>query len=575
MGMKYYLFILYFSILGCTAQHEGDFSTSTKHNQLDSTRNVVDTIIQKNTIGDQKFNQVKQIIQQFIENKIPDKKYEVRGRILHSSEVLLNIYAQKLYTPLWLNGVNDTLVKVEQMLTFIDSVKYHGLNPNDYHIEQLKKLHNSIFSVGLKHASPLEFAHLDLLLTDAFLSLASHLYNGKFNPYSLKIQYGIQQGKPELLMDYKLFKMLAHDNINRFMTVFYPKAHGYIKMVEKAKQLDANLDKDFKISLSANYDFSKLFSDTIAMTQIAKKMKLLGYACVIDTFIHDSLARNAVIKKFQYHHGLNQDGEFGKRTFEALNTSIEDRLYQIYINMERIRWLPEKYDQFRVVVNIADYTMDLIDGMDTLLHMKTIIGRSVRETPVFSSKMTYLVFSPTWTVPPGILRKDILPAVAKDVNYLARKNMVVLNRSNEIINPDSIDWVKARRGSFPYIIRQQPGDHNALGRVKFMFPNKYSVYLHDTPSKSLFNRDERLFSSGCIRIEKPIDLAKALLNDSINWGDEQILESMALTEEKVVSLKRPVRVYIYYLTAWEGDHFRKDVYGRDQNKKHLFRIKYN
>lgn len=570
--MKYYVFILYFSILGCSAQQETEKNGVAAENNADSILYLSDTMTERELLDDSSFNEVKRIIQQFIENKIPDEKYEIRDRKLHSSEILPTIYAQKLFTPLWLNGASDTLKKVEQMLGFIKDIKYHGLNSKDYHCDQIETLYKNILLNGLDEVKTTDFAHLDLLLTDAFLMLSSHLYNGKYDPYSLEIQYGIQRGKPELALDYKLYKMLARDNVEEFMTVFYPKAHGYVQMVNKAKELDAKLKIDFTISLSPDYDFSKLNRDSLTLSQIGRKMNLLGYEFPLDTFVTDSLEREKIIKKFQFYHGLNQDGKFGRRTFEALNTPIEHRLYQLYINMERMRWLPEKYDEFRIVVNIADYSLDLIDEMDTVIHMKTIIGRSVRETPVFSSKMSYLVFSPTWTVPQGILRNDILPAVARDISYLSKKNMVVLNRSNEIVNPDSIDWKLARKGSFPYTIQQQPGDDNALGRVKFMFPNRYSVYLHDTPAKSLFDRDERLFSSGCIRIEQPFELAKILLNDSTQWGDEQIQNAMALDEELVVSLKRPVQVYIYYLTAWEGDHFRKDVYDRDKNKKRLFQI---
>jgi murein L,D-transpeptidase YcbB/YkuD len=530
----------------------------------------------KNALGianlpSEKVYEVKQVIQHFIESKEPGEKYHIDDRKLYSSEVLPRAYMENVFSPLWLTVQGDSLIKAAQMLQYMDEIEYHGFTKYDYHYTPIKTLYHKLAHKNNTEASAVDLAYLDIYLTDAFLLLSSHLYNGKYDPESMEIQYGIQRGKPELKLDHKLFKMLSYDEVNDFMPIFYPKSHGYENMVAKAKSLKDKINKDFTISLPRNYDFGSIFKDTIMRARILEKLYLLEYikdSSVIATI--DSTDFSTVIKMFQFNHGLNCDGEIGAHTFEAINTPLKDRLYQLYVNMERLRWLPEKENEYRVVVNIADYTMDLLDGRDTLIHMRTIVGRNFRRTPVFDAKMTYLVFSPTWTVPPGILRNDVLPAVAKDVGYLAKNNMIIIDRSGSTVSPSAIDWQKARTGSFPYTIRQQPGDNNALGRVKFMFPNRHSVYLHDTPAKNLFERDERMFSSGCIRIEKPFELARILLNDSLNWGNEQIRAAMSRNTEQTVVLRRPVNVYIYYLTAWGGDHFRKDVYGRDESKKKLF-----
>jgi murein L,D-transpeptidase YcbB/YkuD len=568
------LLFLFLSVLlfSCSSSIENDTSNESIGNQNDQSKtfNPHDETISLKVFPPESVELVKQMIQQFIENKIPDEKYMVLDEKLYSSEVLPRAYTQKLFVPLWLEVQDDTLVKVKQMLHFLDDLKFHGLNREDYHYNSIKKLYSRIVNADVIDADIVDLAHLDLLLSDAFLLLSSHLYNGKYDPETLELQYGIQRGKPELELDHKLYKMLNHYELSEFMAIFYPKAHGYQNMVEKAKLIESKLNQDFQISLPKNYDFKTIHNDSVVLSKLFVKLDLLGYKRDSSNLESDSLALNTLVKKFQYYHGLNQDGELGSLTFEAINTPLKTRLNQLYINMERMRWLPQKNDEYRIVVNIADYTLDLIDAQDTILNMRTIVGRNFRKTPVFSSKMTYLVFSPTWTVPPGILRNDILPAVAKDINYLSKNNMIVLDRSGQTVSPSSIDWQKARTGSFPYTIRQQPGNNNALGRVKFMFPNRHSVYLHDTPSRSLFARDERLFSSGCIRIEKPFELAKILLNDSTNWGDEQIKSAMNQTKERTVLLKRPVNIYIYYLTAWDGDHFRKDVYGRDEMKEKLF-----
>lgn len=342
-------------------------------------------------------------------------------------------------------------------------------------------------------------------------------------------------------------------------------------MVDKAKKFSEIAKKDTLINIPNNYNFSNINTDTSVLKRIYNKLNLLGYTeKPFQSFISDSSLFENIIKKVQHNHGLNADGSIGKLTFEAINTPIEDREKQLYINMERIRWLPEKLDEYRVVVNIADFTLDVMDGRDTLINMRTIVGRNFRQTPVFESNMTYLVFSPTWTVPPGILRNDMLPAIKKDKGYLSKNNMVVLDRSGGRVDASQIDWQKMSGGNFTYIIRQMPGQNNALGNVKFMFPNSHSVYLHDTPSRGLFSKDERTFSSGCIRVEKPHELAKILLNDSVKWSDDKIRAAMRLSNERTVLLKRTIKVYLYYLTAWDGDNFRKDIYNRDQRKQKWF-----
>jgi murein L,D-transpeptidase YcbB/YkuD len=271
------------------------------------------------------------------------------------------------------------------------------------------------------------------------------------------------------------------------------------------------------------------------------------------------------IKKLQELFGYNTDGAIGKNTLKALNMPVKERISQLYVNMERMRWMPDSLEPLYVMVNIADFTLGAFRGSDTLITMRTIVGKNYRETPVFNSKITYLVMSPSWTVPPTIQRKDIIPEVSKSVGYLAGKNMKVFDSKGKSIDPSTVNW---RRDGMRYTIRQAPGASNALGKVKFMFPNKHNVYLHDTPTRELFKRDERTFSSGCIRIEKPFELAQLLMADMPDWTPERIRQSMNSGSERTVVLKSPVGVYIYYLTAWGGSdgkiHYRSDIYERDK-----------
>jgi murein L,D-transpeptidase YcbB/YkuD len=274
------------------------------------------------------------------------------------------------------------------------------------------------------------------------------------------------------------------------------------------------------------------------------------------------------IKMFQNDWGLNPDGVFGKTTLEVLNSVPGMLINKLKVNMERFRWLPLQLTEKYIIVNIANFELDLIRGTDTLISMRAIVGRECRKTPVFNDRMTYIVFNPSWTVPPTILREDVIPELLKGPEYLAKNNMKLFRNDGSELAYNEIDWSKISIDYFPYIVRQNPGPANALGRVKFMFPNSDNVYIHDTPSRGYFAREDRAISSGCIRVEKPFDLAVLLLSDTHEWLPERIRDTMQQDKEETVRLKIPVDVVLIYLTAWTDGkdriQFRKDVYQIDE-----------
>ena len=276
------------------------------------------------------------------------------------------------------------------------------------------------------------------------------------------------------------------------------------------------------------------------------------------------------VKKYQQRNGLETDGNLGKMTTTMLNVSVDERIDQIKINLERYRWISKELGTHYVLVNIADYSMQVLKNEKLTFKEKVIVGKPFRKTPVFSSKMSYMVVNPTWTVPPTILFNDILPEVKKNPGYLATKNIRVLQgqgSSVSIIDPYTIDWTALSRGNFPYILRQDPGPINALGVVKFMFPNQYNVYIHDTPSKELFERSDRAFSSGCIRLNNPLSFAKYLLQEDPKWNEERLNKVIANGMEQSIMLDKPLNVHILYLTSWVDNgqvHFRNDLYQRDK-----------
>lgn len=279
----------------------------------------------------------------------------------------------------------------------------------------------------------------------------------------------------------------------------------------------------------------------------------------------------AAVKRFQRRHGLRVDGVAGAKTLVELNVPAAKRIEQLRVNMERLRWLPDSLGDRYVVVNIPGFDLRVVEEKATRLHLPAIVGKKSRQTPILSGTMTYLEFNPYWNVPRKIARKDLLPKIIDDPGYLSRQGIRIFEgwdtRAPEL-SPESIDWTAVSPRDFPYRLRQDPSPQNALGQVKFMFPNHQSVYIHDTPAKRLFSKVRRSFSSGCVRVASPLELAGQLLREQ-GWNERQLDAVIAEGERKVVILKSAMPVHIVYFTAWVDERgvvqFREDLYGRDRN----------
>ena len=274
------------------------------------------------------------------------------------------------------------------------------------------------------------------------------------------------------------------------------------------------------------------------------------------------------VKRIQASNGLDADGAVGPATLAVVNRTTDERIQQIRINLERMRWYLHDLAPTFVFVNLAGYEVYYLRDSKVVWSSPVIIGKPYRKTPVFRAEMTYLVLNPTWTVPPTILAQDILPAQRRNRSYLDRKGIQVVDRNGRVVPSSSVDWSKARPGNFPYQLVEGPGPDNSLGRVKFMFPNSHSVYLHDTPARALFEKSERAFSSGCIRVKNPLELAALLLADQSGWDRAAIDNVVAQGKTRTVKLSKPVPVLLTYFTAWvdrEGTlQLRRDIYGRDE-----------
>jgi murein L,D-transpeptidase YcbB/YkuD len=299
------------------------------------------------------------------------------------------------------------------------------------------------------------------------------------------------------------------------------------------------------------------------------KLQKMGYSQV-DTGADEDLFDDqlkASVKVFQTEHGLDADGVVGKNSFTELNTSYSERIDQIRVNLDRVRWINEGVGNDYVIVNVAGFELYLFRDSELAWETEVMVGTIKHKTPLFQSRMKYLVLNPTWTIPNGIKRRSTFPKFSADPNYPIEHNYKIYNTDGVEVDPLSIDYSQYSAGRFPFRVVQQPGPNNALGRVKFIFANKYAVYLHDTPSRDLFSHTSRAFSSGCIRVQNPLHFAEILLDDDQKWSRAEIDKVIEGGKQKVVHLKEPLHVMLMYWTASPsidgGIQLHPDIYNRD------------
>ena len=408
-----------------------------------------------------------------------------------------------------------------------------------------------------------------MLLTESLSRYGNHLIYGKVDPSDLDGNWNWERGSDGRDPAAMVQVAIDSDSIKRFVSDFLDRGAIYLRA--KAMLAEYRALKDAggwpRIEPGATL---KLGMDDERIAVIRKRLAVTGDLPAAEndgsTAFDDELRLGIVA--FQDRHNLDRDGAIGKQTLAALNVTVDDRIDQIRVNIERLRWVVRNLEDDFVVTNIAAFRTFLVRDREVVWSARSQVGRPYRETPVFTAKIKYLQFNPTWTVPPGILAKDTLPAVQKDIGYLAKKNMDLINRDGSKVDPATVDWSQYRAGRLPpYQFVQQPGPTNALGRVKFIFPNSHFVFLHDTPSKGLFDRTERSFSSGCIRVEHPFELAEIMLNDPRKWNADSIQALLDSKKPQTVFLKDPLTVMLLYGTVGVGDfelvRFYNDIYQRD------------
>jgi murein L,D-transpeptidase YcbB/YkuD len=486
-------------------------------------------------------------------------------------QMIQAVYRERKFLPLWTSLAQPT----ERGLEFINAIagaEAQGLRSSDYHLKDLRDFLARAYDPKLARDSiPGALSRLDLHLTTIFFEYGTHLFSGRLEPAAVDSGWYIAERRSGV--DTLLLLGLTRNSFAEMVAPLYPKWEEYGRLLLALAHYRALAARGGWDSLPvppvrARFKLEPDGVDSI-VPQIRRRLLVTGEltdSSTTDPYRYDSMLAGAVAV-FQDRHGLEMDSVIGRGTIEAMNVPVEMRIGQIELNMERYRWLPDNLGPRYILVNIPDYHLYAFDEGKEVFQMRVVVGKDYdNPTPVFADSMSYIVFRPYWNVPSRILKEEIVPAARKDTGYIAKNNYEIL-RGREVIDPATIEWAKVDTSKINFYIRQRPGPLKSLGLVKFMFPNQFDVYLHDTPARSLFRRAGRAASHGCIRVERPEQLAQFALARNPEWDLRKIRDAMRRDSSQQVGLRQKVPVYIVYFTSFVRDgvvRFRSDLYGTDR-----------
>lgn len=518
--------------------------------------------------------QVAQHIQSQLTQERTFQNLVCQGELICGLKLMPLFYQERQYAPVWFDR-NGLRPAAKTLISAIQNADQDGLHPADYHTAIINMLLSDYDFWPLDddddHQAVIR-ADLDLLLTDAFLLFGTHLADGRIDPETLHTDWILSEGSSDVLE--VLHNLSSDTDMAQIIDQLRPRHAGYVQLrraLNKMRQIQAQggmqaIENGVALRPGDHNRRVPLLRQRLHMLGDLKNALPQDEANHYDQWLSDA------VKNFQSRHGLKPDGVLGKQTLLALNVTADQRVRQIELNLERWRWLPQELPQRHILVNTADFNLRVVEDDEAVLQMRVVVGRPARRTPVFSAPISYLVLNPYWTVPHKLAVEDILPKLTKGADYLVKQGFEVFKgwgENAEAINPEGINWKIYGKNYFPFRLRQNPGPRNALGRIKFMMPNKFSVYLHDTPQRSLFNEVKRDFSSGCIRVQEARLLAHYLLANDPAWSPESIDTRLSSGQRQVVKLSDPIPVHLLYMTAWMDDtgrlQFRNDIYHRDHD----------
>ncbi|HWC16125.1 MAG TPA: L,D-transpeptidase family protein [Terriglobales bacterium] len=479
---------------------------------------------------------------------------------------LQKFYEPAAYAPAWLQG-NEPIPQALVMIERFRSASHNGLAPEDY---DASRWDTRVQSLKAPDADPAAF---DVALSVCTMRYVSDLHIGRINPKHLSFDLDVGQKKYDLA-HFVRERLLTATDILGLLDSVEPPFPGYRRTEQALARYEELVHEDDGEKLPIPSKAIEPGQHYPGVPRLTRLLHLIGdlpaTADAPGSDVFDVTLADAV-KRFQRRHGLEADGRLGPATVKQLNVPLADRVQQLQLTLERWRWLPSEFSAPPIIVNVPDFRLRALDDKNKVsFDMRVVVGKALRtQTPVFSRDMQFVVLRPYWNVPPSILRGEIIPAIKRDRNYIAKKNYEVTTNDGKVVTSGVIsDEVLAQLQAGKLAVRQKPGTSNALGLVKLMFPNEYNVYLHSTPTAELFARTRRDFSHGCIRVEKPAELAAWVLRNNPGWTLERVQEGMKNGGDNVtVNLTQRVPVFIVYGTAlaYENNevHFYDDIYGHD------------
>jgi murein L,D-transpeptidase YcbB/YkuD len=477
--------------------------------------------------------------------------------VFPTRETLAEFYAKNGERLAWCDDSGGILPSATTLLDALRRAAEHGLDPEDYALSRLDLLRAQLGKAPLDDAAVARVADFDLLMTAAFFRYASDLSTGRVHPDEIRNDW--HTSFPELEPLTKLDRALDGSELSELLDALPPPHRGYARLREALTQLH---EVEAAGGWPAIPDGPKLERGSRGPRVAVLRQRLSEPAG--DVF-DGTLA--ASVRRFQERHGIEPDGKVGANTLVELNVTVEQRMRQVELNLERWRWIPRRLGDPHVFVNIPAFDLELVRGDASVWRTRIVAGKAFTPTPVFSDRIVAEVINPPWNVPESIALGEYLPELRADPKAFQRRGLRLLQGSEEHprdVDPSTVDWHALGEGRFPYRLRQDPGPNNALGRLKFQLTNDFNVYLHDTPTRGLFGHLDRDLSHGCIRVENPLELAKLLLDES---SQDPLREALGRAEERHLSVKPPVPIHIVYLTAWVDEagelRFSPDVYEFD------------
>ncbi|PLX49789.1 MAG: peptidoglycan-binding protein [Desulfobulbaceae bacterium] len=515
---------------------------------------------------------VQDALGRLIAAELADEQFICRGRTICAAAILPIFYERRGFAPAW--SRDGTLREhVTDFVVALAATQSQGLRPADYHLYTIRLLlgkYDQVRAAGRSLALQ-DLVDLDLLLTDAFFLYGAHLLAGRINPETIDERWSAGEYGTDLAAILEE-ALVDPAGVTGVLPGLRPPHAAYRRLMEALAAMRTLVDQGgWPVVGDGTYLHKGIRHRRVYA--LWQRLMISGDYEARDTepgnIFDDKL--DAAVRRFQARHGLAVDGIVGAKTLAALNVPAASRLRQIKANLERWRWAPRDFGRRHILVNIADFTLRIVEDGRQVLQSRVVVGTPHRSTPVFSDQVEYLVFNPYWHLPESIIVEDVAPKVVADPDYLARQGIKVFAKGSagELqVSPAAIEWQALRPGNVPYRLRQEPGPGNALGRVKVLFPNKFSVYLHDTPRQELFQKNARGFSSGCIRVEDVVGLVSYLLQDDPRWNRQRVMAAMEEGRRQYVALPAQVPIHILYQTAWMDEdgtlHFRGDIYGRDE-----------